>query len=133
MEERRLRTHQLRVWLFEEEKQLLIKGAYELGLSQSDYLRNLIVYGGMVGRHWTMDKEQGKQILREINRIGNDINLIVYTALLKSAIDQSEVNALNQKYTELLTVIGMFPFLDKQAHEKWQQEIFKLLSLDSGI
>lgn len=47
-ESHRLRSHKLQVWLVEEERQLLIKNAYEHGLSQADYVRKLIMCEGLV-------------------------------------------------------------------------------------
>lgn len=126
-EEQRMRTHRLQIWLVEEEKQMLVKGAYECGMSQSEYVRNLIVAASIVGRHFTMDKEQGQKLLYELNRIGNNINQIAYNTNAKTFASHSDWEELKREYMKLLVLIGEFPFLDKEAHEEWQQQIFTLL------
>lgn len=126
-EENRMRTHKATVWLLDEEVALLKKNSFEFGLSQSDYLRKLILYGGMVGRQWTMDKEQGKNLIYELNRIGNNINQIAYNTNAKTFAAHSDWQELKEDYFKLLELIGKFPFLDKEAQEEWQQQIFTLL------
>lgn len=126
-EEQRLRKNQLRVWLLDEEKQLLVKAAFEYGMSQADYVRQLILAESIGGRHCTMDKEQGKQLLYELNRIGNNINQIAYNTNAKSFATHADWAELKSCYEELLVLIGQFPFLDKEAQEEWQRQIFTLL------
>ena len=126
-EKERMRKEQLRVWLLEEEKQMLLKGAEECGLSQADYIRQLIMAAGITGRHWTMDKEQGMQIIYEINKIGTNINQIAYNTNAKTFAAHADWEELRENYFKLLRLIGRFPFLDKEAQEEWQQQIFTLL------
>lgn len=126
-EKNRIRTNKVNVWLLDEELALLKKNSFELGLTQADYLRKLIVYGGMVGRQWTMDKEQGKKLLYELNKIGNNINQIAYNTNAKTFASHSDWEELKDNYFKLLELIGWFPFLDKEAQEEWQQQIFMLL------
>lgn len=123
----RTRTESFMLMLLPEEKALLEKGAYELGYSKAEYLRNLIVYGSMYGRHWSMDKEQGKQLLYEVNRIGNNINQIAYIVNTQSHATRAEFDGLLREYNNLLILLGKIPFLDKEAQEEWQRQIFTLL------
>lgn len=126
-DEERLRKHQLRVWLLEEEKEILKQRAFEYGLSQSDYIRQLIVAESIVGRHWTMDKEQGKQLLFEINRIGNNVNQIAYNTNAKTFTASSDWVQLKKDFLDLLGLIGKLPFLEKEAQEEWLTHIYMLL------
>lgn len=126
-EEHRLRNHQLRVWLVDEEKQLLVKNAYELGLSQSEYVRQLIVYGGLIGRQWTMDEDQGKQLLYELNRIGNNLNQIAYNTNAKKYASNEDWKNVKENYFEFLSLFGKIPFLDEGVKDEWQQQISTLL------
>ena len=102
----RIRTHSLRVWLLPEEKALLQKGAFEANMSQSEYLRKLIVFGGMFVSHFSMDKEQTKQMLYELNRIGNNINQIAYNSNTRGFATQADWKELEVKFSELLKLIG---------------------------
>ena len=122
----RIREHQLRVWLLEEEKELLKKSAFEYGLSQSDYIRQLIVGGAVVGRQWTMDKEQGKQIIFELNRIGNNVNQIAYSTNAKAYASTPEWQALRKNFLEVLSLIGKLPFLTKETQEEWLIQVYTL-------
>ena len=126
-DENRLRREQLRVWLVEEEKQMLIKNAYEHNLSQSEYIRKLIIADSIVGRQWTMDKDIGKQLLYELNRIGNNINQIAYNTNVKAFASHHDWMQLKDDYFKLLELIGKFPFLDEEGRAAWQQQIFTLL------
>lgn len=126
-EKDRIRTNKVSVWLLEEETAMLEKNSFELNLSKSEYLRKLILYGGMVGRQWSMDKEQGKKLLYELNRIGNNINQIAYNTNAKLFAANSDWEELHQLYLQLLELLGEFPFLEEGAREEWQQRISMLL------
>lgn len=127
-EKDRIRNNKVQLWLVEEEKQLLIKGAFEHGLSQSEYLRQLIVAGSVTGRHWTMNEEQGKQLLYEINRIGNNINQVAYNTNVQAYASHSDWEKLEQNYKELLKLFAEIPFLEKEKKEEWQQQVSMLLN-----
>lgn len=126
-EEDRIRTEQFRFYLLPEEKAMLEKNAFELGLSKADYLRNVIMYGKFIGRHFVMDKEQGKQLIFEINRIGNNINQIAYRTNAKMYAGNSEWQELRENYFELLSLLGKLPFIDEGVKDEWQQQISTLL------
>ncbi len=132
-ESHRLRTHKLQVWLVEEERQLLIKNAYEHGLSQADYIRKLILCEGLVRGLWTMDKSIGKEFLYEINRIGNNINQIAYNTNYQRFAGQKDWQALEKSYYELLALLGQIPFLQKDEKEEWEQKVSALLQKEIDI
>ena len=118
-EKHRIRTKKFSLYLLEEEYEYLRKGAFEYDLSLSVYLRQLIVAGEIRGRHWTMDKEQGKQILQELNHIGNNINLIAYQSYGASSVLPDDWKQLKKSYFELLTLLGKLPFLTTSTQEQW--------------
>lgn len=126
-EKDRIRTEKYLLTLLPEEKAMLEKNAYELGLSKADYLRNIIMYGKFIGRHFVMDKEQGKQLIFEINRIGNNINQIAYRTNAKIYAGNSEWQELRENYFELLSLLGKLPFIDEGVKDEWQQQISTLL------
>lgn len=126
-EKDRIRTEKYLLTLLPEEKAMLEKNAYELGLSKADYLRNVIMYGKFIGRHFVMDKEQGKQLIFEINRIGNNINQIAYRTNAKMYAGNSEWQELRENYFELLSLLGKLPFIDEGVKDEWQQQISTLL------
>lgn len=126
-EKDRIRTEKYLLTLLPEEKAMLEKNSYELGLSKADYLRNVIMYGKFIGRHFVMDKEQGKQLIFEINRIGNNINQIAYRTNAKMYAGNSEWQELRENYFELLSLLGKLPFIDEGVKDEWQQQISTLL------
>ena len=77
-EKDRVRTEQFRFTLLPEENAMLTKNAFEYGLSKADYLRKLILAEALTGKQWHMDRDQAKQLIYEVNRIGNNVNQIAY-------------------------------------------------------
>lgn len=126
-EKDRIRTDRYTLTMLPEESAMLEKNSYELGLSKADYLRNIIMYGKFIGRHFVMDKEQGKQLIFEINRIGNNINQIAYRTNAKMYAGNSEWQELRENYFELLSLLGKLPFIDEGVKDEWQQQISTLL------
>lgn len=126
-EKSRIRTEKYLLTLLPEEAAMLKKNAYEFDLSRADYLRQLIMYGGIVGRQWTMDEEQGKQLLYEINRIGNNLNQIAYNTNAKKYASNEDWKAVKENYFEFLSLFGKIPFLEKGVVDEWQQQISTLL------
>lgn len=126
-EEHRIRTTKFSVYLLPEEAALLQKNAFELDMSRADYLRSLIVCGGIVGRQWTMDKEQGKRLLYELNRIGNDLNQIAFNTNVQKFASNEEWKAVKENYFEFIKLFTRVPFIEEGVKEEWQQQIFTLL------
>lgn len=78
-EKDRVRTEQFHFTLFPEENAMLTKNAFEYGLSKAKYLRKLILEEALTNnKQWHMDREQEKQLIYEVNRIGNNVNQIAY-------------------------------------------------------
>ena len=126
-EKDRIRTEQFRFTLLPEESAMLTKNAFEHGLSKADYLRKMILLDSVLENFWTMDKEQGKELLYELNRIGNNINQIAYNTNSQRYASGKDWQELEKSYYELLSVLGKIPFLQKGEIEEWQQQIFTLL------
>lgn len=127
-EQNRLRREKLQVWLVEEEKELLMRNAASYGLSQSEYIRKLIFAESITGRYYTMDKEQGKRLLYEVNRIGNNINRIAYNTNAKAYAAHADWAELQANFNELLTLLGQVPFLKRSEQEAWKKQAFALLN-----
>lgn len=126
-EKHRMRTKKFSIYLFDEEYEYLKKGAFEYNLSCSDYLRELIVAREIKGIHWTMDREQGQQIINAINRIANDIRLIVYNSHITGASLPDDWNELKTCYFKLLNLLGELPFLEESQREWWAIQATQLL------
>lgn len=126
-EKQRLRTKKFSIYLFEEEYEYLRKGAFEYDLSLSDYIRQLIVAGEIRGRHWTMDKEEGKQIINELNRIGNSLNIIANNSIDRRIGLPEDWKAVQTTYFELLCILGKLPFLNEDTRELWANQAAELL------
>ena len=131
-EKDRIRTEQFRFTLLPEESAMLTKNAFEHGLSKADYLRKMILLDSVLESFWTMDKEQGKELLYEVNRIGNNINQIAYNTNSQKYASGKDWEALEKSYYELLSILGKIPFLQKGEIEEWQQQIFTLLHRQLG-
>ena len=99
-EKHRIRTDQFRFTLLPEESAMLTKNAFELGLSKADYLRKIILYGSIIGQHPVMDKEQGRQLLYEVNRIGNNINQILLIAHTNGFLDTPRLRSALEELKE---------------------------------
>ena len=115
----RIRTKKFSVYLLPEEDAMLQKNSEEYGLSKSDYVRKLILYGGITGRQWMMDKEEGKKLLYEINKIGNNLNQIAYRTNVQMAATYSDLMQVIENYREFLRLVGKLPFLDESAQGEW--------------
>ena len=71
-EQHRIRTERFCLTLLPEENELLKKAASEFALSRTEYLRRLIVYGGIKGTP-LLSREDTDQIIQALVQIGNEI------------------------------------------------------------
>lgn len=126
-EKDRIRTTQFKFTLLEEEKALLDKNASEFGLSRADYLRKIILYGGMTIRPYALKEEDNRKLIYELNKIGNNINQIAYNTNVKSHTSNAEMQSLKKYYFQLLKMIGELPFMDEVIREEWQRQVFALI------
>lgn len=107
-EKDRVRTKQFRFTLLPEENAMLTKNAFEYGLSKSKYLRKLILAESLAGKQWHMDGEQAKQLIYEVNRIGNNVNQIAYNTNVVRFSSNKDLGELQAKYFELMTLFFQF-------------------------
>lgn len=126
-EKDRVRTIKYSLYLLEEESALLTKNAFEFGLSKSDYIRKLILYGGMTVRPYALKEEDNRKLIYELNKIGNNINQIAYNTNVKSHTSNAEMQSLKKYYFQLLKMIGELPFMDEVIREEWQRQVFALI------
>ena len=123
----RIRTEKYLLTLLPEEKALLEKNAFELGLSKADYLRKIILYGSIVGQHPVLDKEAGEKLLYEINRIGNNINQIAYNTNAKKYASGVDWRDIKKDAFDILELVGALIDMDRSEWEEWQQRAYTLL------
>lgn len=126
-EKDRLRTEQFKLTLFPEEKALLEKNSFELGLNKADYLRKLILYGEVIGQHPVIDKEQGRELLYEVNRIGNNINQIAYRSNARKFATVDDWREVRSECMAILLLLGKLIHMDRSEFEEWQQQIYTQL------
>ena len=107
-EKDRVRTKQFRFTLLPEENAMLTKNAFEYGLSKSKYLRKLILAESLAGKQWHMDGDQAKQMIYEVNRIGNNVNQIAYNTNVVRFSSNKDWGELHAKYFELMTLFFQF-------------------------
>lgn len=107
-EKDRVRTKQFRFTLLPEENAMLTKNAFEYGLSKSKYLRKLILAESLAGKQWHMGRDQAKQLIYEVNRIGNNVNQIAYNTNVVRFSSNKDWGELQAKYFELMTLFFQF-------------------------
>lgn len=77
-EKNRLRDKQIKVFLLDDEYELLRAKCDELGLNYSEYFRQLIRFGSVKQSSKKDSKEEIKKFRFEINGIGRNINQIAH-------------------------------------------------------
>ena len=97
------RSKQINIRLFGEEWNILETKARLAGKSKSDFIRDLIVLSE-VKSNTILKNENFRQMLYELNRIGNNINQIAYNSNLKKSTGNKEIKELQKKYYDLLTL-----------------------------
>lgn len=117
-EKDRVRTEQFRFTLLPEENAMLTKNAFEYGLSKSEYLRKLILAESLSGKQWHMDRDQAKQLIYEVNRIGNNVNQIAYNTNAVRFSSNKDWGELQTKYFELMTLFCQFALAKDTAHRQ---------------
>ena len=130
-EKDRVRTEQFKMTLLPEERALLEKNAFELGLSKADYLRKIILYGSIVGQHPVIDKDTGEKLLYEVNRIGNNINQIAYNTNAKMYASGADWREVKKDAFAILELLGSLIEIDRSEWEEWQQRVYTLLQEQS--
>ncbi len=102
-EEKRLRKHQVKIRLLDEELELLKLKAVKANLSQTELIRNLIVYGTAHPITKFSDNE-ARNLIYEINKIGTNVNQIAARVNGSGAVSKGDFNELHDTYLQLLTL-----------------------------
>lgn len=131
-EKDRVRTEQFRFTLLPEENAMLTKNAFEYGLSKSEYLRKLILAESLSGKQWHMDRDQAKQLIYEVNRIGNNVNQIAYNTNVVRFSSNKDWGELQTKYFELMTLFCQFALRENGEEKHWYKKILELMPKDDS-
>ena len=126
-EKDRIRTDKFSVYLLPEERQLLEKQAYEFNLSKADYIRKLILADALMGSRWTMDREQGKQMLLELNQIANSLRQIEYNTNAKQYADHDDWRDVVHGYYECLELVARLAHMDNDNIDIWKMEAVEMI------
>lgn len=100
----RLRQRQLTLRLFDEEYELLDMKAKSAGISKSDYLRNMILFGTSQ-KQTTFSDEAADRLILEISRIGTNINQIARYVNMQKSIDGVDVQNLINEFGDLQSAL----------------------------
>ncbi len=129
--ESRVRTEKYLLTLLPEESAMLTKNAYEYGMSKAEYLRKLILAESLSGKQWHMDKEQAKELIYEVNRIGNNVNQIAYNTNVKRFASNADWAELQENYHKLMAHICQFALREVGEEKEWLQQIYTLSNKQS--
>lgn len=129
--ESRIRTEKYLLTLLPEESAMLTKNAYEYGMSKAEYLRKLILAESLSGKQWHMDREQAKELIYEVNRIGNNVNQIAYNTNVKRFASNQDWEELRTDYFKLITLFCQFAIREVGEENEWLQQIYTLLNKQS--
>ena len=103
----RQRNRQFSVYLLEEEMAILEAKKDEAGMTKSEFIRNMILFGAAHER--TMfSKADSETLIYELNRIGNNINQIAFRANANRTIDWRDFRSMYDDYMELLSAYDQF-------------------------
>ena len=86
------------VRLSEQEQKMLLKKAGECGLKASEYIRKLIMEGGMAD---VFLPEQRRDLINQIARIGNNVNQIAHRANADKWISEWSVKNVEENLKEI--------------------------------
>lgn len=93
--------------LLPEEAEILKEKATEAHMSQAQFLKNVITYGG-AHQKTIFTRDSTHSLNYEINRIGNNLNQIVFCSYGSEEIDKIELLKLRDNYFELLSAFYNF-------------------------
>ena len=123
----RIRTEKYLLTLLPEERALLEKNSFELGLSKADYLRKIILYGSIVGQHPVIDKATGEKLLYEVNRIGNNINQIAYNTNARMYASDLDWREIKNEAFLILELLGRLIDMDRDEFVEWENSVLQCI------
>ena len=106
MSKNRFRKRQIKFWAVDEEYEILKRKSTESNLTMSAYLRTLLLFGTVKGSIVNFSKEDSKNIIYELNRIGNSVNQIAYRVNSNSLVREDDVIELREQVQELVGVVN---------------------------
>ncbi|MGO5444808.1 plasmid mobilization protein, partial [Faecalimonas sp. LCP19S3_D12] len=106
-ENHRYRKRTFKVYLFDEELQLLNDKANALGMTKSAYIRDLILFG----QARKADDKNYEKVIYELNKIGSNINQLAYIANAEFSTNGIEVLSL------------LYPFLSLRSGTKRNENV----------
>lgn len=108
-EKDRFRTKDLRVKLTEREREILEEKCELFNLTKSCYIRHAILYGYIKTTLPRVDENLIRQLIKEVNDIGNNINQIAYICNERYTVEKEEMieakNALFDGVDSIVTVL----------------------------
>ncbi|MDR3598495.1 plasmid mobilization protein [Clostridium sp.] len=96
-EKDRLRTKKIQVFLTEAEHEFAKDKAKYSGLSMSELVRNLITEGAVI----KYEMEGVSDVLKEINKIGTNINQIARKVNERDSVLEDDVEELKMQYEKI--------------------------------
>ena len=103
----RKRNRPLSIYLLDEEYEILEAKKDEANLTKSDFIRNLILFGAAHERT-VFSRDAERALIRELNKIGTNLNQIAVRANSNKIVDDRDFQALYNNYKELLGAYDMF-------------------------
>lgn len=97
----RKRNRKLDIFLLEEEFVLLEIKAEEAGMTKSEYIRNMIMFGYAKERT-VFSHELERKIRNELNMIGSNINQIAIRVNTNRDIYSEDIRILREQYNNML-------------------------------
>lgn len=125
-EKNRIRTDRFSLTLLPEEKEMLARNAEKFGLSRTEYLRRLVVFGEITG-HPLLDPETGKELIQGLSRISENVKTIAYNTPPELMAQHPEWSRLEKDYMEVLGMIGQLTYLTREEEGQWQQQVYARL------
>jgi len=79
-----------------------------------------------------MDRDQAKQLIYEVNRIGNNVNQIAYNTNVVRFSSNKDWGELQAKYFELMTLFCQFALRENGEEKHWYKKILELMPKDDS-
>ena len=100
-DDNRNRKRQVKAWLLQKEFEILEKKAKLSGVTKSQYLRDMIIYGNVKDSIHNFSKADSERLVFEISKIGNNINQIAYRVNAKATVNEDDFIDLKNEYQYL--------------------------------
>lgn len=102
--EKRFRRKDFHIMLFPEEMNILEQKAAAAGVTKTDFVRDIILYGNAKSKGGGMSDGRYKNMLRVLNQIDADLDRIAYTLAVKESNFEKEAEELRKEVQMLITL-----------------------------